>query len=319
MRRRRLAVVTASLAAGFVSACGAGSSSPAHLASPVAATSPTPLVVPASPTRAQRPPRLRRLDFGGTRVLPGHTVVAYYGTAGTPSLGVLGDRPPAAEWSHVLAASRPFYSPYRPSVPAYELIVDVEQGAPGPHHDYVRPIPAAAIASYLRTVHRRHGLLILDIQPGRDDFLPLAQRLRHWLLDPDVGLALDPEWKLYGRQRPDRQIGHTNAHAINAVSGWLSQLTAAHRLPQKLLLVHQFTATEIRGYNRVRQRHRIATVFNMDGFGTPAGKLASYRIVRRQHHRFALGFKLFYRQDIHLLSPARTLALHPAPQVVEYE
>jgi len=316
------AVATAIVSAALLAACSGATSSPS--APPSATTRSDPPPATTSPPTTQQshrmsPRHLRRLDFGGTRILPGHTVVAYYGTAGTSSLGVLGDRPPAAEWNHVLAASRPFANAYRPAVPAYELITDVEQGSPGPHHDYVHSLPAATIADYLKVVHREHGLLMLDIQPGRDDFLPLAKKLRHWLLDPDVDLGLDPEWKLYGHQKPDRQIGHTDAGSINHVSAWLSKLTVGHNLPQKLLIVHQFTAQEIHDYQDVKARPRVATVFNMDGFGSPQVKLASYRIVRRQHRRFPLGFKLFYRQDTHMLSPRRTLSLQPPPRVIEYE
>jgi hypothetical protein len=287
---------------------------PSNGSDPTAGASTTPSTTPPA---ADRP--VRRLDFGGHRILPGHTVVAYYGAPGGSALGVLGQRSPAAEWSHVLTASQPFANPYRPAVPAYELITDVEQGSPGPHHDYIRRLPPSTVRGYLRVVHRHHGLLILDIQPGRDQFLPLAHRLRRWLLDPDVSLALDPEWRLHGNEVPDRQIGHTDAHAVNRVSAWLSRLVARHHLPQKLLVVHQFTAHEIKGYGAVRHRSRVAVVFNMDGFGPPAVKLGSYGIVRRQHRGFPLGFKLFYRQDQHMFSPRRTLSLHPAPQLVEYE
>lgn len=261
---------------------------------------------------------MKQLDIGGRRIVPGHTVVAYYGAPGGTALGVLGQRGPAAEWSHVVAAARPFGASQRPAVPAYELIADVEQGSPGPHHNYVGHESAAVIRSYLRVVNRRRGLLILDIQPGRDDFLPLARQLRPWLLYPNVSLGLDPEWKLAAGQKPDKQIGRTDAASINAVSGWLDRFTAAHRLPQKLLVIHQFTAHEIGNKHQVRRRRHLALVFNMDGFGPPSLKLNSYRIVAKDR-QFPLGFKLFYRQDTSMLSPRAVLRLHPRPVLVEYE
>ena len=39
-------------------------------------------------------------------------------------------------------------------------------------------------------------LLILDLQPGRASFLHQTKVLHHFLLDPSVSIALDPEWKL---------------------------------------------------------------------------------------------------------------------------
>ena len=38
------------------------------------------------------------------------------------------------------------------------------------------------------------AILILDVQPGYADFMTEVRRLEPWLREPDVGLALDPEW-----------------------------------------------------------------------------------------------------------------------------
>lgn len=256
--------------------------------------------------------------MGGTTIFPGHRIVAYYGAAGTSALGVLGDAPPEQEWRQLAAAAHAFDRPARPAVPAYELIADVEQGSPGPHHDYVAHVPDSIIADYLKTVRRHHGLLILDIQPGRDEFLPLVQQLQRWLVQPDVELALDPEWKLYGNQRPDVQIGHTDATAVNSVSGWLSKLVMTHHLPQKMLLVHQFTPDMVHDKKHVLHRTGLALVFNMDGFGGRSGKLGSYRILY-DDPRFYLGFKLFYRQDVDRFTPAEVVRFVHSPDVVEYQ
>ena len=67
--------------------------------------------------------------------------------------------------------------------------------------------PARIIDRYLRTA-RRHGmLLLLDIQPGRADFFDEAARLERWLREPDVGLALDPEWRVGPGEVPGQVIG----------------------------------------------------------------------------------------------------------------
>ena len=38
--------------------------------------------------------------------------------------------------------------------------------------------------------------VVLDLQPGRTDFLTQAKRYEPLLALPHVGLALDPEWRL---------------------------------------------------------------------------------------------------------------------------
>ena len=117
---------------------------------------------------------------------------------------------------------------------------------------------------------------------------------------------------------PDRQIGHTDATAINAVSGWLDRLTAAQNLPQKLLLVHQFTPGMVHHKSQVLSRAHLAMVFNMDGFGARAVKLAEYHDLARDR-RFPIGLKLFYTSDKHRLTPTEAMRLHPTPAVVDYE
>lgn len=256
--------------------------------------------------------------MGGTTLFPGYRIVAFYGAAGAPSMGVLGSAPPAALWSRLIAQSAPYAQAGIHVLPAYELITYVTQASPGPAGTYSERIANQTISSYLSVVQAHHGLLILDIQPGRGSFLSDAETLAPYLTQPDVALALDPEWKLYGNQIPDVQIGHTTAASINAVSAWLEHLVVAHNLPQKLLLIHQFTTNMVADKAAVAPQAHLGIVFNMDGFGSPAVKASTYGQLAADP-RFPLGYKLFYRQDSNMLSPAQVLALHPTPSIVEYQ
>ncbi len=60
------------------------------------------------------------------------------------------------------------------------------------------------IRRYLKAARKAKALLILDIQPGRSDFFTETKRLRKWLKEPDVGLALDPEWRMGPARSPAR-------------------------------------------------------------------------------------------------------------------
>ena len=82
--------------------------------------------------------------------------------------------------------------------------------------------------------------MVLDLQPGRTDFLTQAKRYEEVLKLPYVGLALDPEWRLKPDQVHLRQIGSVSAAEVNTVSQWLAGLVRRESLPQKLFLVHQF-------------------------------------------------------------------------------
>jgi hypothetical protein len=302
---RTLTALAAALGATLLAGCTGGS------ASPSAGSTPT-----AKPT--QRAATAAALPDGSHQLLPGHRIVAFYGAAGAPTLGVLGTRSAEGIWPRLAAQAKAYDGHGAKVLPAYELITYVATGGAGNDGRYAFRIPDATIDSYAAAAKRHHALLILDIQPGRGQFLPDAQALAKWLRLPDVGLALDPEWQLHGHQKPDKQIGHTDAASVNAVSAWLDQLTASARLPQKLLLIHQFTPDMVRDKSQVESRPHLATVFNMDGFGSRADKLVKYRFLAQDKH-FPIGMKLFYQADKHIFTPANAMHLHPAPAVVDYE
>ena len=93
----------------------------------------------------------------------------------------------------------------------------------------------AVIGRYLRAARSAKALLVLDIQPGRSDFFTETTRLERWLREPDVGLALDPEWRMGPAEVPGQVIGSVEAREVNAMSAWLAQLVERNDLPQKLL------------------------------------------------------------------------------------
>lgn len=255
----------------------------------------------------------------GTRVLfPGHRVVAFYGAPHAPGLGVLGAGTPDGIWPRLHRQARPYATAKRPAMAAYELITYLATGSRGNQGNFSSRLPNRVIDHYARAARRHHALLILDIQPGRGNFLTDARALAPWLRLPYVGLAIDPEWKLYGGQLPLSGIGHTSARVVNHVSHWLGHLTRVSHLPQKLLVVHQFTDSMVTDKARVVGRKHLAVVFNVDGLGGRAAKIAKYRDFATDH-RFPLGFKLFYDADTDLMSPADVLRLRPHPVIVEYE
>jgi hypothetical protein len=333
-RRTLLAVAAGLLAAG----CSTGTSDPPAAAgrstAPTGATAGTSRAAPTSPPPSNPPATSPAatspagtappagtaavLPRGDRRLLPKWRVVAYYGGPNGPALGVLGSGPPDAVWPRLAREAARWSSPGHPVLPAYELIAVVANAGPGADGRYRSRISHGDVQRYLDSARRHKALLVLDIQPGRADFPSEARLLERWLVEPDVALAIDPEWRMGPGEVPGQKIGSVAATEVNAVSAWLDALTARRRLPQKLLLVHQFTTDMIHGKSAVQARPNLAIVFNMDGFGQQAAKLAKYRMLAADR-RFALGFKLFYRQDIDLFTPPELLAVRPPPVVLEYQ
>ena len=131
---------------------------------------------------------------------------------------------------------------------------------------------------------------MLDLQPGRADFLTVAKRWAWALEDPWVGLALDPEWRMGPRQVPGRVIGSVGAAEVNRVSAWLADLVEREGLPEKAFVLHQFRSTMIRDVERVRSsRPGLAMVQHVDGFGDPGPEArdATTRSRARRSSRWA--------------------------------
>lgn len=261
------------------------------------------------------PPELPR---GGRRIIPDYRVVAYYGAPQDRQLGALGIGTPAQAARKLARQAKGYERKTRPVLPAMELIAVVAAAHPGEGGRYNMRQPDSVIRRYLKAARKAKALLILDIQPGRSDFFTETKRLRKWLKEPDVGLALDPEWRMGPDQIPGRVIGSVGAREVNATTAWIDQLVDKYDLPQKLLLIHQFTDDMI-PEAELKKRKGLAYVLNVDGFGTQSLKIAKYRDFVAQAKHFHRGFKLFYSEDTDTMTPAEVMRLVPRPDVIVYE
>jgi hypothetical protein len=266
--------------------------------------------------RAAPPPEL---PSGGRRIFPDHTVVAFYGAPQHEELGTLGIGTPAAAGRRLERQARTYRRAGRPLLPAFELIATIAQADPGDDFDHSQRQSPRTIRRYLRAARAHRALLILDIQPGRAPFMREVEAFRRFLQEPDVSLALDPEWSMAPGQLPGREIGSTDAATVNDVSRYLSRIVRQGDLPQKLLVVHRFTEDMIRDEDHLRREPGVALTVNIDGFGDGPNKIAKYRQLTRGRRDRHHGMKLFYREDTNLMPPWRVMRLRPRPELIVYE
>ena len=272
----------------------------------------------ASAQATPTPEKPVELPRGGRTILPDFRVVAYYGAPQDKQLGALGIGKPAQAAKKLERAAKPFARKSRPVLPAMELIAVVAAAHPGPGDRYNLRQPDSVIRRYLKAARKAKTLLILDIQPGRSDFFTETKRLRKWLKEPDVSLALDPEWRMGPDEVPGQVIGSVSAQEINVTTDWLNKLTKREKLPQKLVLIHQFTDDMV-PEKEIKKRSELSIVLNVDGFGTQSLKVAKYKEFTKQAHEHRHGFKLFYKEDTNTMTPASVMRLQPRPDVVVYE
>lgn len=257
------------------------------------------------------------LPGGGWRLFPDRRMVAFYG--GTDSrLGVLGEGTIDEAAERLKAQAAPYARPGRPVLPAFELIATVATASAGADGMYRSVSSAETVRHYLDAARRHGAYLVLDIQPGRSDFLTEARRYEEFLSQPDVGLALDPEWRMKPHERPGQTVGQVDAAEVNAVSAYVADLIVGHDLPEKLFIVHQFQTRMLTNRDLLEDRDRVAVMIHMDGFGSREQKLDTYRHVQVTTP-FWNGFKLFYDEDTNLFTPDELLAVSPPPEYVSYQ
>ena len=273
----------------------------------------------SSPLSHQRPKPPPELPRGGRKLFPHYRVVGFYGAPQDKELGALGIGAPDAMARRLRKAARPFRRGGRPIMPAFELIAVVASGAPGGDGSYSYRQKRSVIDTYLAAARRAKALLVLDIQPGHSDFIAEVKRLAPYLEQPDVALALDPEWHVPPGAIPGKVIGSVDASDVNRVSSYVSRIVRRRNLPQKLLLIHQFTESMIRDKPSLKKHRELALTINVDGFGDPPNKVAKYTEFANDSKRFHKGFKLFYEEDTDLMAPAAVLAMRPRPEVIVYE
>lgn len=299
---------------------------PTPLPSPTATPTPTPMpaIEPAALAECYQPraemPGFSLRPAASTSLFQNCQVLAYYGFPGVPVMGILGSGPPeevvpkllaqAAEYEHVNGG--------RKVVPAIHLIYAVAQASPTADGTFLARMDDATVRRYLAVAEEHDLLVFVDIQMGHSSVAAEIPHVLEYLKHPRVHLAIDPEFATPG-ETPGTIIGGMDAAEINEAQMMLQQVVEQEQLPNKILVVHQFWHSMIRNKAELQTIPGVDLVVDMDGFGSAEDKIAGYNIYVRDHGVPYGGFKLFYDQDIDLMTPEAVSRLDPQPDVVIYQ
>jgi hypothetical protein len=273
-----------------------------------------------SPTGAETPPGVLR-PAGPGSLFQSCQVVSFYGYPGEPRMGVLGTGEPEEVVPKLLeqAAAYDAVNGSRAVAPALHLIYAVAQGDPGPDGTYLARMPDETVRRYLAVAEQHELLVFLDIQLGHSTVDAELPHVLGYLEQPRVHLALDPEFATGPDHAPGTVIGGIDAAEINRAQETLQRLVEEHRLPDKILIVHQFVPSMIRNKGEIQDFPNVDLVIDQDGFGLSSQKVANYDQFVRADGAEHGGFKLFYTQDTDLMAPEQVVALTPQPDVVIYQ
>lgn len=288
---------------------------------------PAPTVKPAEKHATPKPPdkeTAKPYEFpgGGRTLLPNNQLIALYGTPGSSVLGALGEQDLPAAIARVKALAAEYQGlAAHPVYPTFEIIATIASASPTTNGDYSREIDPATLQPWIDEAERAGVYIILDLQPGRTDFLTQAKMYESLLKRPHVGLALDPEWRLAPDQQHLTQIGRVSIQEVNAVSTWLADLTKQHKLPQKALVLHQFRVSMLQDRAQLdTSRDELAYIIHADGQGTQPAKRDTWRVLQQGAPAGVhWGWKNFTRKDHPMLTPPETMQIQPAPSLVTYQ
>ncbi|UPK67015.1 hypothetical protein [Chitinophaga filiformis] len=258
-------------------------------------------------------------------ILPYKRIVAYYGNLYSAGMGILGALPPDEMLQQLSAEVRKWEvaDTSLPVQPALHYVAVTAQGKPGASGKYRLQMPDTEIDKVLQLAERINAIVFLDIQVGLSTLQEEIPMLEKYLRMPNVHLGIDPEYSMKNRQPPCTSIGTFDAEDVNYASSYLSKLVQTYGLPPKVLVVHRFTQGMVTNYKAIQLHPEVQIVMNMDGFGSPAKKLDSYKgWISNQPVQFT-GFKLFYKNDVatggHLMTPEEVLELYPRPVYIQYQ
>lgn len=258
---------------------------------------------------------------GGGLVFPGRRIVALYGHPSGPALGELGERPPAEAAAEAKRRAQEFQPRVQePVIPAFEIIATVASSEPGDDGDFANESQPEELIPYIDAITAVGGYAIVDLQPGKASLLAQAKRYEELLKRPNVGLAIDPEWKLGPHGKPAEQVGHIDAAEANEVSAWLAELTRSHALPQKPFVLHQFQTQMIRQRENLEFHDELAMIVHVDGHGSEEEKFSTWDAVRQGlDPRIHVAWKNFHDEDKPMFTPEQTMAVEPRPWLVTYQ
>jgi hypothetical protein len=263
-----------------------------------------------------------QLPGGGQQLFAARQFVALYGTPGTGALGVLGEQDAAAS----IQRARDVAAPYdaltdRTVVPMFEIIATIADRQAGADDNYSNELPVDQLRPLVDAAGEAGISVVIDLQPGRTDFLTQAQQYQSLLELPHVGLALDPEWRLAPDEVHLRQIGSVTAAEVNSVVTWLADLTNERGLPQKMLVLHQFRTDMIGDRPSLDlSRPELAVLIHADGQGSQPAKQSTWAALHRDAPAgLHWGWKNFYDEDVPMLTPEQTMAVSPAPDLITYQ
>ena len=286
------------------------------------ATEPAPTEIVTATVNLDQPETVASADGS---LLPEYRILTYYGHPHDSNMGILGqygvesDLDGLREELEAQAAEYRTADPSRPIKLAFEVIASVAQGSEQEDGSWLLNTDAPTIQEYIDYAAAHDMLVFLDVQIGRRGVPEELELVRSFLEQPNVHLALDPEFAMAEGEVPGDHIGSITDADVRYAQEYLAELTTSLGIPPKVLIVHQFLLSMIQNKENIAPVPGVELVIVMDGHGPPSTKLETYGAVISNQPVEYNGVKLFYDQDVPLLTAREIVGLDPVPDLIIYQ
>ncbi|HJT58907.1 MAG TPA: hypothetical protein VJ761_20530 [Ktedonobacteraceae bacterium] len=253
--------------------------------------------------------------------LPTNRLILYYGNPLSPVMGPIGAYSDDELIARLQQQAQVYadLDPAHPVVPGFDYVTPVAQPVPMADGSWVYRMPDDSIEHYINLANANQALFFFDMQIGHSTVQKEVNNVWPYLQRPGVDLSLDPEFDMAPGDVPGVEFGRMYASEINWVIDQLSNLVESQHLPTKILIIHQFLESMLPDWQKIHLKPGVEIVTSVDGFGPPGSKIGDYQVFDKDQLIQYPGFKLFYKLDKPLMSPADVLALDPAPLMVMYQ
>lgn len=259
-------------------------------------------------------------------LLPFNRIVAYYGNFYSTKMGILGEFSEDVVLAKLDDQVREWElaDPGTPVIPAIHYIASTAQTLPGKDGKYTLRMPDDQIQKAIDMAKKSDAIVFLDLQIGGSTVPKEIEYIKHFLVLPQVHLGLDPEFAMKNGAQPGTVIGTMDAAEINQAAEILAQIVRDNNLPPKILIIHRFTQRMVTNYQDIKPLPEVQIVIEMDGWGSPARKIATHKAVIYPEPVQFTGFKIFYKNDLkapseRLMTPQDLLKLTPRPSYIQYQ
>jgi hypothetical protein len=275
----------------------------------------------ASPAAVATPELANNVGAAAEPLLPSYRIISYYGHPNDESMGILGQFSKQDLLEQLLDEAKAYEraDSSRPVMPAFEIVYSVAQPEPGPDGTYLLQTDDATMQEYISFTQEYDILLFIDIQFGKSTIQDEMAHVEKYLKEPNVHLAIDPEFAWGLTHTPGVDFGSVDAQDITYAQQQLARIVAENNLPPKVLVVHRFTDGMVKNITQVKPVDNVQFVLDFDGFGDPGSKTQGYNLYVRDSNVPFGGIKLFYDQDKPLMKPEEVVGLDPAPDFVMYQ